>query len=139
MKKYPVKLTDNRQGGFMLEFRDLPEVNTEIWDVSELQSVGTDALVTALDICFELNRRFPEPSEPREGELTVDLPFSVAVKMLLLNTMVAGSIRPCDLARRMKVTPQEVNRIVNLRHTTKIDTLEKAFKALGKELKLSLA
>lgn len=122
----------------MLEFRDLPEVNTEIWDVSELQSVGTDALVTALDICFELNRTFPEPSEPREGELTVDLPFSVVVKMLLLNTMVASSTRPCDLARRMKATPQEVNRIVNLRHTTKIDTLEKAFKALGKELTLSL-
>lgn len=139
MKKYPVKLVDNQEGGFMLEFRDLPEVNTEIWDMSELQSVGVDALVTALDLYFEHNRKFPEPSEPVEGEVTVNLPLSVVVKMLLLNALVASNMRPCDLARKMKATPQEVNRIVNLHHTTKIDTLERAFNALGKDLKLSIA
>lgn len=59
--------------------------------------------------------------------------------MLLLNEMVSGNIRPCDLARKMNVKPQEVNRIINLQHNTKIDTVDHAMKALGKNLQLTVA
>jgi antitoxin HicB len=56
--------------------------------------------------------------------------------VLLLNEMLAEKVRPADLARLMGIKPQEVNRIVDLEHPTKIDTLAAAFTALGRELDL---
>jgi antitoxin HicB len=44
-----------------------------------------------------------------------------------------------ELARRLGTTPQSVNRIVTLRHPTKIDTIAEALRALGRRLELSVA
>lgn len=136
--RYPALLTDNEEGGFIVSFRDVPEINTEIWDRSELQDTGADALITAADICFEKKIPFPDPSKVQKGEVLIQLPFSVGCKILLHKTMLASNIRASDLARRMGKAPQEVNRIIDLRHNTKIDTIQEAFKALGKNLNLSL-
>ena len=46
---------------------------------------------------------------------------------------------PADLARRLKTTPQAVNRPTTLRHSNKIDGLVEAFAALGKKLELRVA
>jgi antitoxin HicB len=39
-----------------------------------------------------------------------------------------------ELARRLKTTPQEVNRLTNVQHTPRIDAIAAALKALGKRL-----
>ena len=69
----------------------------------------------------------------------VDLPPSVGAKVLLLNEMIAQGTRPADLARLMNVRPQEINRLTDLHHPTKIDTIAQALKTLGRRLELSLA
>jgi antitoxin HicB len=50
--------------------------------------------------------------------------------------MAAQKVRPVELARRLKVTPQEVNRLIDWRHTTKIDAIAAALKALGKTMEI---
>ncbi|MNO08579.1 Antitoxin HicB [compost metagenome] len=59
--------------------------------------------------------------------------------MLLLNEMIAQGVTQAELARRLNTRKQEVQRIVNLDHATKIDTIEAAFRALGKRLELTVA
>ncbi len=137
--QYPVELVDNKEGGFILKFRDFPNFNSEIWSHDELQSTGASALITLLDLYFEHNKVFPEPSAPKENEELIELPISVIARMMLLNTMVENKVRPVDLARKMGLKHQEVNRIVNLKHNTRIDTIQKALKALGKKLTLTLS
>ena len=53
--------------------------------------------------------------------------------------MMARRTTRGDLAGRMRVKPQEVTRIVNVHHATKIDSLADAFATLGRRLELSLA
>jgi len=62
------------------------------------------------------------------------LPASVSAKVLLLNEMLRQKVRPAELARRIGTTPQEVNRLTNIRHRTRIDGIDKALRALGKRL-----
>jgi antitoxin HicB len=69
----------------------------------------------------------------------VELPVSVAAKVLLLNEMLRQKVRPIELARRIGTTKQEVNRLTNLRHATKIDRIDTAMRALGKRLILDAA
>ena len=52
--------------------------------------------------------------------------------------MVSGNIRPVDLAKKMGITPQEVNRVIDLFHKTKIDTIQSAINALGKDFLLTV-
>lgn len=42
-----------------------------------------------------------------------------------------------DLAKKMNIRSQEANKIINLKHNTKIDTIEKALNTLGLSLSIS--
>lgn len=136
---YPVRFEPNGEGGFVGAFRDVPEALTEVWPGEDKKSVALDALITAIDFYIEDQRKFPNPSKAQKGEEVVELPASVVSKILLLNLMVEQNVRPADLAKKMGVRPQQVTRILDLHHTTKIDTVSHALRALGKNLCLSLS
>lgn len=137
-RDYPAVLTPNGEGGFIVTFPDVLEAITEIWNKEELKETATDCLVTAVDFYIEDHRLFPAPSKTKKDNVIIQLPISISAKILLLNTMVSGNIRPVDLAKKMGIKPQEVNRIIDTGHTTKIDTIAKALDVLGKNLQLSI-
>jgi antitoxin HicB len=134
--KYPATFTPADEGGFVVTFRDIPEAITQGDDEAEALNMAADALLTAMDFYFEDRRPVPPPSEPADGERLIELPLSASAKVMLLNEMLTQKVRAADLARLMGLKPQEVNRIIDLHHATKIDTLTAAFKALGRELDL---
>jgi antitoxin HicB len=76
----------------------------------------------------------PLPSSAGSDERLIALPLSIAAKVLLLNEMLTQDVAPSELARRLGTTRQEVNRLNDLSDSTKIDRLDEAMSALGKEL-----
>ena len=138
--KYPAIFTpDHEAGGFVVTFRDIPEAITQGDTEVEALEMAADGLLTAMEFYFEDKRQVPLPSKAKKGERLIQLPLSVAAKVLLLNEMLEQQIRPTDLALRMDTTKQEVNRLIDLRHTTKIDRISEAMSALGKQIELSVA
>lgn len=135
MFAFPAKFEPD-DGGFVVTFRDIPEALTQADTLEEARAAALDALVTAMDFYFEDNRPVPAPSKAHKDEESITLPLSVSAKVLLLNEMAAKRVRPADLAKSMHVRPQEVTRIMDLHHATKIDTMAAAFAALGKQLEL---
>ena len=136
---FPAQVEPNGIGGFIASFKDVPEALTEAEPMEELKENALDALVTAIDFYIEDRRPFPEPSTATSEDLIVELPPSVIAKVLLLNAMVETNTRPIDLARKLGVSRQEVNRITDLHHATKIDTVARALYALGRQLNLSVS
>lgn len=135
---YPARVT--REGNeYLVTFPDVPEAITTGATRDEALAMATDALVTAMDFYFEDRRAVPLPSPVKRGQVTVDLPASVAMKVLLLNELVSSGIRNAELARRMHTTAQEVTRLTDLHHPTKIDTVARALKTLGRSLELRVA
>jgi antitoxin HicB len=134
--RFPAKFAPAKEGGFVVTFRDIPEAITQGDDEAEAMRAAHDALETALDFYFEAGRSVPAPSLPKRGDRLIELPASVSAKVLLLNEMVSQKVRPAVLARRLRVTPQEVTRLIDLRHTTKIDGIAGALKALGKTMEI---
>ena len=138
MLRYPARVA--RDGdGFMVSFPDIPEALTGAATKEQALEMAADALTTAMDFYFEDRRLVPPPSMPKRGHVLIDLPPSLGAKVLLQNEMISQGTRPAELARRMNVRPQEVNRLTDLQHPTKIDTIAQALKALGKRLELSVA
>lgn len=118
-------------------FPDIPEALTGGDTREEALAMAQDALVTAFDFYFEDRREIPPPSGL--GEAFVEVPASVAAKVLLLNAVVQSGVSNAELARMIDTRPQEVTRILDLHHSTKIDTIQKALAALGKSLELHAA
>jgi len=121
---------------FLVTFPDIPEAITQGESLLQARKVAQDALETALEFYFEAPRTVPDPSPIEPDQEYVELPASVSAKVLLLNEMIRQKVRPAELARRLNTTPQEVNRLTNLRHATKIDRIASAMKALGKTLEI---
>ena len=137
--KFPVTLTpDETDDGFVVTFRDIPEAITQAETREDALAMALEALEVAMEFYFEDKRSVPMPSKLKRGELAVELPPSLSAKILLLNEMLKQDIRPAELARRLKTTPQEVNRLTNLRHTSRIDGIADALHAMGRHLDLRL-
>ena len=135
MLEYPIHM--KQDGKFlMVTFPDIPEAATQGDSVEDALHMAADALETALDFYFETRRAVPLPFRPRKGQRTVALPLSISAKVLLWNEMIRQKVKPAELARRLKTTPQAVNRLTDIRHATKIDALAKAMEALGSGRKL---
>lgn len=100
--------------------------------------MAQDALVTALDFYFEDRREVPAPRPVAKGRDAIEQPVSLSAKVLLLNEMVRQKVRPADLARKLHTSAQEVNRLTDLRHRTRVDSIQQALATLGKRLEVSV-
>lgn len=136
--QYAVRLTPAEDGGYVVTFRDIPEAITQGDDEADALAMAKDALLTAMDFYFEDKRSVPAPSAPEAGEYLIELPPSLASKVLLLNEMIDQGVSASELARRMGTIPQEVNRLIDLGHVTKIDRIAHALRALGKRLEVAV-
>jgi antitoxin HicB len=138
MHGYPVNL--RKDGKYILvTFPDIPEAITQGDNRAQALEMAKEALETAMDFYFDDHRPVPLPSRSKRGQPVVELAPSVAAKVLLLNEMLRQKVRPIELARRLGSTKQEVNRLTNLHHPTKIDRIDSALRALGKRLVIEAA
>jgi len=133
--RYPVKLKADGEY-IMASFPDVPGAHTVGDDKADALRHALDALETMLMYIFGTGEKIPLPSPLKRGQAWVELPPPVAAKILLHNEMLRQKVRPIELARRMGVPRQEITRVLNLKHNTKIETTAQA---LGKRLELRVA
>jgi antitoxin HicB len=136
--KYPATFTPEA-AGITVTFRDIPEAITQGDDEADALFMAKDVLLAAMEVYFDEKRPVPSPSAAQRGDRLIPVPASVVAKILLLNQMLEQNVIPSELARRMATTRQEVNRLIDLKHTTRIDRIEEAMVALGRKLELSVA
>lgn len=134
--RYPVNYEKDGDG-YLVTFPDIPEALTGGDTLDEARSMALDALVSAFEFYFEDGRQVPKPGAV-VGDY-VEVPPSIESKILLLNTLVESGISYAELARRMGTQPQAIQRLINLHHTTKIDTIYQALAAIGKQLRMEVA
>ena len=138
MQGYPARL--RKDGKFItVTFPDIPEAITFGNNRAHALEMAKEALELPMEFYFDDMRPVPMPSKPKRGQAVVELSPSVAAKVLLLNEMLRQKVRPIDLARRLGTTKQEVNRLTNLRNSTKIDRIDAALRTLGKRLDIEAA
>jgi antitoxin HicB len=134
--RYPVDL--KKDGKFILvTFPDVPEAITQGNDEEDALVHARDVLESAIEYYLGEKKAVPVPKRRiKPGQHFVELPIGLSAKVLLLNEMLAQKVRPAELARRMKVRPQDITRLTDLRYGSKIEGLAAAFQALGKTLEL---
>jgi antitoxin HicB len=141
MLQYAAKLTpcEPEEGGYTVTFRDVPEAITDGETLEDALKYAAQALELALEHYLDERRMSPTPTPAQKGEYLIALPASLSLKIALLDEMIRQNVRPAELAKRLKTSKQEVNRLTTLSHTTKVDRIAEALHALGKELIIKVA
>jgi antitoxin HicB len=138
MLRYPIKLTPDTNGSFLVTFIDIPEANSVGDDEDEALLNAQDALESALEIYFDERRPVPLPTQVKPLQACVMLPALEASKVLIWNEMLSQNIRKAELARRLNVHMPQIDRLFDIRHSSKLEFVERAAAALGKKLVVSL-
>jgi antitoxin HicB len=132
MLSYPVTL--ERDGDSILaSFPDVPQAHTFGDTEAEALARAVDALETAFIAIMAARQDIPRPS-PARGRPTVTLPALSAAKVGLYIAMRAAGITKAELGRRLGWHAPQVDRLLDLRHASRLDQLDQAFRALGKRL-----
>jgi antitoxin HicB len=113
-------------------------------DFAELATFGkneADALRRAVGafeeaIAARMSERLeiPAPSKGRLNEPRVKLSLQAEFKILLYRTMLSANVRKADLARKMDLPRQEIDRLLDLNHGSNLGKMEAAFLALDRRL-----
>lgn len=137
MFDYPVTL---KQDGdtVLVTFVDVPEAITFGADEQEALLQAIDALETGLSFYVESRKALPEPSKPKRGQKTVCPSALEGAKLGVYKAMMDQGIRKADLARRLGWHMPQVDRLFDLRHTSKFEQIQTAASALGKRLVLRM-
>lgn len=137
MLAYQYQLTTDDNGTFLLTFPDIPEAVAVGEDVETAIIEATDGLLCALDGYFTDRRVIPLPTTT-DTENCIVLSALVTAKILLLNEMLAQGVKKAELARRLNVHMPQIDRLLDLHHSSKLEFIEQAIAKLGKRLNVSL-
>lgn len=138
MLRYPVKLARDDDGTILVTAPDLPEVATFGENAEDALARAGDAIATALQGRISDRRDIPAPSSPKRRQRLVALPAIVAAKLALYRAMMETGTRKSDLARKLGVHAPQVDRLLDLDHNSRIDQLEDAARAIGREMHIEL-
>ncbi|GAA0467968.1 type II toxin-antitoxin system HicB family antitoxin [Tatumella punctata] len=123
--RYPVNIEVCEHGSYLVSFPDIPEAIAQGRSREEALDNAQIELVKALGAYFESENKVLKP-----GSITGDyivLPASTEANLLMLEVFIDSGLTQTELAKRMGVKKQEITRVFNLGHTTKIDTIQNAF------------
>ena len=132
---YPVTLTKDSNGKFLVRFPDVPEAVTFGDTKEEALEHAVDALLSAFDAFMRERRDIPAPSDSK-SKIGVEVPALDASKVSLYQAMRERRINKSELARRLQWHLPQVDRVLQVRHGSQLEQLEAAFAAVGKRLRI---
>jgi antitoxin HicB len=139
MFDYPVTLErDPETGTVLVSFPDIPFCHSAGEDEDEALLNARDALETALAVLVESREPLPAPSAPA-GRPTVRPSALDCAKLGVYEAMLEQGVRKADLARRMGWHMPQVDRLLDLRHASRMDQVEAAARALGRQIEVRIA
>ena len=130
---WPVDLIPAEEGGYIVNFPDLPNGWSQADDRAE-------ALAQAQDLLEEivLGRMAHGEDVPIAkrvaGRPTVALPVLTAAKLEAYRAMRAAGLNKKQLAERLGWQPSQVTRLFDGRHASRLDQIEAALRVLGRRL-----
>jgi antitoxin HicB len=137
--EYPVTLRPLDNGTVMAKFIDVPEALTCGRDEKEALRLAQEALVLALTEGYmAVKRSVPTPSKPKRGQPMVTVPPLVAAKLAVYQAMLEEGVTQVELAARLHQDDRQVRRLLDVKHRSRLDMLDRALHALGRQMVLEV-
>ena len=134
MLHYPARLTTEGDR-ILVDFLDFPEAHTFGDTREEALTRASDALLTVIDAYMTDRQRLPQPSK---GRIMVSVPPLTVPKIALYNAMQQKRITKAELGRRLGWHMPQVDRVLDVRHASRMDRLQQALLAVDRRLEITV-
>ena len=133
---YPCNIEGNEEDGegFAVTFPDVYGANTGGFTFKESIILAEDCLVVALSCYIDLGKQLPTPSPFREGQELLTVQPIIAAQLDLYTAMREQNISRAELAERLSVSSEHVDKLLSLDYCTPIADVIKALRAVGCQL-----
>jgi antitoxin HicB len=130
---------DKEKGGFVVTFPEFAWGVTQGDTEAEAVANAADALAMIIGDDIEKGEPLPDPRHYRGKKYrSIRLPALIAAKTELYRAFTSSGIRKAELARRLGIAKTNVDRLFNLKHSSRIEHLDAAFRAIGKEMLIDI-
>ena len=133
MLSYPIEFEDDDQT-ILATSPDFPELTTFGDDRDEALARAVDALEEAIAARIHIGQEIPSPSC---GLRRATLPTLTAIKVILYQGMRDQRVGKAELARRLGWHLPQVDRVLDVRHRSRLDRMDAALRAIGRQLEVS--
>ena len=137
MLRYRVKLSRDTNDTILVVVPDVPGACTFGEDREEALLRAVDAIETVFMAYIADRRDIPPSTTSKRGDF-VTLPALTESKLALYTAMRTAKVGKAELARRLNWHLPQVDRLLDLRHASRLDQLEAAFRVLGKCLSVEI-
>ncbi len=134
---YPYTLERDRAGYYVARFVQFPQATARAPSIDALAPLLEDALIGGL-MAHLTAGLLPEARRAHAGECLHTLSVSHATKLQFIGLMKHHKVSHRRLAAHLGVRYQEVTRLMDLTHNTKIDALVEAIEALGGKVSMTV-
>lgn len=132
---YPALLMpDEKDGGFVVTFPDVPEAITQGGDVPDALQQAADCLEEAIAGRIRRQACLPEASPERPNSYPVPLPAQTAAKAALYLAIRQTGMTPGEIAPQLHCDENEMQRLLDPRHASRLSRLEAVLAAFGQQL-----
>jgi antitoxin HicB len=138
MFKYPVTLTKDGSN-FLVTFKDIPEAITFGKNEEEALTNAIDALETGLSFYVDARKPLPKPSKAKRGQKIISPSALESAKLGVYQAMMDQGIKKAELARRLGWHMPQIDRLFDLKHSSRFDQIEAAATVLGCHIEITVA
>ncbi len=128
---------DEKDGGFVGTFRDLPEAISQGEAVEDALREATDCLEEAIANRIVVGLPIPQPTTTNQPEHAISLAAQMAAKAALYSTIRDSDRTHFELAKRPQCDIRELRRL-DPRHASELPSIEAALAAMGRQLVVAL-
>ena len=129
---------DEESETYEITYRDFDNIPAVAYTEDDIELEASDILHVGLEEFISSKMPIPMPSEPQSGDFIVYLPPISCLKIALHNAMLTTKTKKADLARKMNLNSAQIERLLDINQTSKIDSLEQALYLLGYHIAISV-
>lgn len=127
------------EGAYEISFCDFPELEGVSYCKEDVELEAQEMLLANFADYITARKTIPLPTVQRDDAFTIYLPITCCLKIALSNAILASGITHFDLARRLNINAQQIERLVDIHYVSKIDLLEQALYLLGYEATVKIS
>lgn len=135
---YPIKLTQQKEGGYLIQFPDLPEAISQAEDKAQALQEAVDCLEEAIANRIAMKLTIPNPSRLNKRQYAVSLSVTLAAKTALYIAMRNEKISNVSMAKKLQCDEKEIRRLLDPHYHSKLPRIEDALHRLGQRLEVSI-
>ncbi|EMD5788595.1 hypothetical protein [Proteus mirabilis] len=129
---------DEESETYEITYRNFDNIHAVAYTEDDIELEASDILHVGLEEFISSKMPIPMPSEPQSGDFIVYLPPISCLKIALHNAMLTTKTKKADLARKMNLNSAQIERLLDINQTSKIDSLEQALYLLGYHIAISV-